>query len=324
MLKWEPMGLLKKDFRKDCIRRREVVFSAEGMRAVTEFFLTLSDLERGALLIGGLGLFLGWESWRPLQRFGGNRWGHMGLNLVFLGLSILIHLALAWVVVSASAWAVRHQFGLMQWVRLPGLVEVVVSLLLLELIAAWVPHWMMHRVPVLWRWHLVHHSDTRVDATTGLRTHPYDVLIRLASEAVAVLVIGVSLWMVVLYETLVTIATLFAHANVALPVWLNRSLNWLFVTPNFHRVHHHFEQPHTDNNYGLVFSVWDRLFRTCIEVRDPRVLEMGLDSHLRPDQHSRLKYLLVSPLQPAANEVEIRRDPGLTSHERDRGAVGSS
>ncbi len=272
------------------------------MHALSDFLTSLSDLQRGALLVGGLGFFLTLESWRPLRRFEGDRWRHLRLNSVFLGLSILIHLMLARVVVGVSAWTAKHELGLLPWMQLPAVVEMGLGLLLLELIAAWWPHWLMHRVAWLWRWHLVHHSDPLVDATTGIRTHPWDVVVRLGAEAFGVGILGAPLSLIVLYECLVTLSTLFAHANVAVPSWLDASLTWLFVTPNFHRVHHHAEQPLTDRNYGLVFSVWDRVFRTCVQVSHPAGLMMGLDSHRRPDQHSCLRHLLASPVPPTGDE----------------------
>jgi len=120
-------------------------------------------------------------------------------------------------------------------------------------------------VPVLWRFHVVHHSDTKVDATTGTRLHPGDFAVREVIALVALLVTGAPLAFYLVYRIITVFFTYMTHANVALPERLDRALSWIFVTPNMHKFHHHFERPWTDTNYGGILAVWDRLFGTFVE-----------------------------------------------------------
>ena len=121
---------------------------------------------------------------------------------------------------------------------------------------------MEHKIKVLWRFHLIHHTDAHVDTTTANRHHPGESVIRFVFTTLAVLVVGAPMWMVMLYQSMSVVLSQFNHANIGLPGWLDRGLSWFIVTPDMHHVHHHYIQPYTDSNYGNIFAFWDRLFGT--------------------------------------------------------------
>jgi sterol desaturase/sphingolipid hydroxylase (fatty acid hydroxylase superfamily) len=123
---------------------------------------------------------------------------------------------------------------------------------------------------------MVHHSDTHVDVTTGTRHHPGDWMIREAFALLAVIVTGAPLSFYFIFRFANVIFTYLTHANISLPLWLERSLAWVFITPNAHKFHHHYERPWTDSNYGNIFSLWDRLFGTYV-YGDVRKVQYGLD-----------------------------------------------
>jgi sterol desaturase/sphingolipid hydroxylase (fatty acid hydroxylase superfamily) len=97
-----------------------------------------------------------------------------------------------------------------------------------------------------------------------------------------------------IYQTILTIFVAFTHANISLPVWLDRGLSYVLVSPNMHKVHHHWKQPYTDSNYGAVFSVWDRLFNTYLEL-DKSKLRYGLDRYYSNDKDEDLASLMKKP-----------------------------
>ena len=140
---------------------------------------------------------------------------------------------------------------------------------------------------------IVHHADTHVDVTTGLRHHPVETLFRLSAQATAVAVGGIPIGVVFLYSLISIFFTQLTHANIRTPDSLDRILSWVFVTPKMHKVHHHESKPWTNTNYGNIFSIWDRLFGTFVDV-DSNKLVYGLDT-LDPQSGDRIGRMLSIP-----------------------------
>ena len=143
-------------------------------------------------------------------------------------------------------------------------------------------HTMMHRIPILWRLHLWHHTDQSVDVSTTFREHPGETFVRNIFLISCVLLCGASVEVLVLRQTIETASNIISHSSLRFPPRLARVLGSLFITPNLHHVHHHFQMPATNSNYGDVFSIWDRMFGTyiCMDREDVR---FGLDTHMRYD-----------------------------------------
>jgi sterol desaturase/sphingolipid hydroxylase (fatty acid hydroxylase superfamily) len=158
----------------------------------------------------------------------------------------------------------------------------------------------MHQQKILWRFHIIHHSDQKVDVTTGLRHHPGDSLLRGIFFLLLIFFSGAPMYSVMIYQTLVVIATAFTHANISLPVTVDRFLSWILISPNMHKVHHHWKQPYTDSNYGAVFSVWDRLFGT-FRFLDAKSIQYGIDRDYPKEKDEDLMSLLKSPFQKQTN-----------------------
>ena len=136
----------------------------------------------------------------------------------------------------------------------------------------------MHQIPWLWRFHLVHHTDTVMDVSTTLREHPGETLLRNGFLLIGVLACGASFEMLILRQTIQTFSNILSHTSLRLPANIARVLGWLFITPNLHHVHHHFQQPFTNTNYGDTFSIWDRLFGTFAQPSETNSTP-GLDTH---------------------------------------------
>jgi sterol desaturase/sphingolipid hydroxylase (fatty acid hydroxylase superfamily) len=150
----------------------------------------------------------------------------------------------------------------------------------------------------MWKFHLIHHTDTWVDTTTANRHHPVESIFRAVFTFLAVLISGAPVWMLFLYQFLSELFSQFNHANISFPKWLDNSLSWLIVSPNMHKIHHHYIQPLTDSNYGNIFSIWDRIFGTFTYVDESRSLKFGIDTHMKEEENDRLGKLLKIPFEP--------------------------
>ena len=138
---------------------------------------------------------------------------------------------------------------------------ILIDLLLLDCAIYWW-HRINHTIPFLWRFHQVHHLDEFLDTTSAVRFHFGEVILSALLRVVVIFLLGIDLVSVVVFETLLMVATLFHHSNISLPKKLEDALSLLIITPALHWVHHHALRRDTDSNYGTVLSVWDRLFRS--------------------------------------------------------------
>lgn len=243
---------------------------------IIQYFDTIPSLHRALILAGGITFFWLIEGVIPLFGFRYNKWKHASINIFFTITTIVINFAFALVIVKSSDWAVAHQFGLLQLVEMPVWVFMIAGLLLLDLIGAWFIHFIEHKFKWMWKFHMVHHADTHVDTTTANRHHPGESVFRAVFTTIGVLVCGAPMWLVMMYQSLSAVLSQFNHANIRLPLWLDKAISWLIVSPDMHKVHHHYVRPQTDSNYGNIFSIWDRLFGT-FNYTPVEQLRYGLD-----------------------------------------------
>jgi sterol desaturase/sphingolipid hydroxylase (fatty acid hydroxylase superfamily) len=244
-------------------------------------------------LLAVLALLEIWYPGRPAPRRR-ERWpanfGLTVLNVVVLSFQPISLLA-------AAYWAEVHHVGLLHLLALPAWL-VVVATLLLRAFISFATHWLMHKVPIFWRLHRVHHLDTELDVSSTVRFHPLEFLAGTLPGAPMVMAFGLSPWVLMVYEVLDAAVTIFSHANLCLPWRLERLLRYAVVTPDLHRVHHSSLQPETDSNFGAVFPVWDLVFGTFrVRAReDQGTMRLGLDE-VRDRRANGLLWLLVSPLR---------------------------
>jgi len=246
------------------------------MNEAINYLQHIPELHRTLLLAGGLTFFLLIESAVPMFSLKYNRWKHAGINLFFTLTTIIVNFAFAVLIVMTSDWCINHHFGLLQWIKMPFWISLIVALLLLDLIGAWLIHFIEHKIKWMWKFHMIHHADTHVDTTTANRHHPGESVFRAAFALIAVFVTGVPVWMLIVYQSLSVLLSQFNHANIKMPEWLDKILRLIIVTPNMHRVHHHFVRPETDSNFGNIFPFWDRLFGTY-HITPVEKLHYGLD-----------------------------------------------
>ncbi len=267
------------------------------MNEIISYFSTIPSSHRSLILVGGIVFFWLIENTFPLFHFNYKKWQHAGINFFLTFTTILINFTLAFLLLASSEWAIANNFGILQWLpSISSWLYALIGILLLDCIGAYLVHLIEHKVKLLWRFHLIHHTDTCIDTTSGNRHHPGESIIRFAFTTLGVLVIGTPMWIVFLYQTLSVVSTQFTHANIALPEKLDYFFSYLIVSPNMHKVHHHYKLPYTDSNYGNIFSIWDRLFGTFMYLKKEDIV-YGIDTHMKLEELNRLNNLLKIPFQ---------------------------
>ena len=246
------------------------------MEKFISFFEDLPTAYKLGWVLGCLIFVWMLESVVPLVRHDYKKVKHDGVNLVFFSFSALINVGMGILTVGVFVWIANNNIGLLNLVNLPVWVELLIAVAVLDFVAQYVVHYLLHRVKWMWKFHMIHHSDTHVDATTGTRHHPGDYLMREVFGLAAAIIMGIPVAYFAFYRIVTVFFTYITHANIMLPLWLDKVLSYVFITPNIHKFHHHFERPWTDTNFGNIFSLWDRMFGTFV-YDDPKKIKYGLD-----------------------------------------------
>ena len=213
------------------------------------------------LIFGGMSAL---ELWSPrLERaeFQGalksKRWiTNIGILIIS---SMILRIAFPAAAVGIAIWAHANHFGLFNLIAAHPLIAGVLCFIVLDF-AVWLEHVISHKWQWLWRIHRVHHSDTGFDVTTALRFHPLEIIVSILWKGAIVALLGAPVMAVLIFEIVLNGSAMFNHANVKLPLVLDRFLRFAIVTPDMHRIHHSQDISETNSNYGFNFSIWDRLF----------------------------------------------------------------
>ena len=268
------------------------------MESIVEYFKNIPSSHRSAILVGGIAFFWMLESAIPLVRFSYKKWRHAGINIFFTLTTIVINFTLAFLLLKTADWTVANNFGILQWLpEMPLWAYTIIGLLLLDLIGAYFVHWSEHKVKWMWRFHLIHHTDTTIDTTSANRHHPGESVFRFVFTTAGVLIVGTPMWLVFMYQSMSVLLSQFNHANIVLPKKLDNFLSWFIISPDMHKVHHHYVMPYTDSNYGNIFSFWDRLFGTFRTLSRDKII-YGVDTHMDSKENDQLGNLLKIPFQP--------------------------
>lgn len=219
------------------------------------------------------------------------------LGLVALD-TLFVRVALPAAVVAWALTVEQRAWGLFNLTALPAWLELMLAVALLDL-ALYLQHRAAHAVPMLWRLHRVHHSDLDFDVTTGVRFHPVEIFLSMLWKLAVITVLGASPVAAVVFEVLLSAASLWEHANLRLPETLERRLRRVIVTPDMHRIHHSVLRNERDSNYGFCLSCWDRWLRSYTPApRDGQAaMSIGLNG-FRELSKLNLWRLLWQPLQP--------------------------
>lgn len=249
-------------------------------------------------------LLLALESWLPAAAGRHQRLRHIARNLTLglLNVGVMALLAAPFLA-QVAGLAEAGRFGLLHLLNLSPMVALTGAILLFD---AWMYLWHRanHELGLLWRFHRVHHSDPEMDATTAVRFHIGEIMISSALRLAVILLLGITIYQLLVYEMLLMPVILFHHSNVRIPEWLDRRLRLVIVTPAIHRVHHSRLRAETDSNYSSIFSFWDRIAGTFRLRRDERPVNFGLDEY-DGEEWQRITGMLVTPFVSNVKRPEI-------------------
>jgi len=266
------------------------------MRLMTELAIRLTAFA---------GMFLAmalWEIFAPRRRLSLRRAARWPGNLAILVVDALaVRLLIPTAAVGVALIAAARGFGLFHLLGWPAWLAGVVGFVVLDLVI-YGQHVVFHRVPWLWRLHRMHHADLDIDLTTGVRFHPIEILISMAIKVAVVALFGVPAAAVVAFEVVLNATSMFNHSNAVLPLWLDRAVRLVVVTPDMHRVHHSVVRAETDSNFGFNLPWWDWLFRTyrAEPASGHDAMTIGLPIFRAPGE-LRLDRLLTQPFRTPAN-----------------------
>ncbi len=259
------------------------------------FFEYESSIRLGSFF-GIFALLAIWEIAYPkrkllkLKRF---RWfSNIGLIVIS---SILVRFILPTAAVGIALHVEQEQVGLLNHYNLPFILQFLFAFILMDL-AMYFQHVIFHALPIFWRFHRVHHSDLDCDITTGVRFHPFEMIISILFKFLIIVTIGAPVLAVVIFEIILNAAAMFTHSNIKISRAIDPIIRWFIVTPDMHRIHHSIKENESNSNFGFFISVWDRLFGTYIQ--DPEEghlnMQIGLQEFREPKWQN-LRWLIYLP-----------------------------
>jgi sterol desaturase/sphingolipid hydroxylase (fatty acid hydroxylase superfamily) len=219
--------------------------------------------------------------------------------------TLLLRIAFPTTAVGLALVAEARGFGLLNVIRLPDWLALLAAVLVLDL-AIYLQHVLFHAVPALWRLHRMHHADLEFDVTTGLRFHPIEIALSMLIKFAVVAAIGAPALSVLIFEVLLNATSMFNHANMRIPPWIDRALRWLVVTPDMHRVHHSIVARETNSNFGFNLPWWDRLFGTykAQPAAGHEEMTIGIEQ-FRDPRELRLDRMLAQPFRGDAGPYPL-------------------
>jgi sterol desaturase/sphingolipid hydroxylase (fatty acid hydroxylase superfamily) len=224
--------------------------------------MTPDVLIRLSVFAGVLGVMVLWEIFVPRRRLNTPKVRRWTANFSVVALdSLIVRLLFSAGAVGTALLAAERNWGVLNQVNWPLWLKMVLGIVALDFVL-YLQHVIFHAVPLFWRFHMMHHADLDCDVTTGLRFHPVEVVLSMVIKMLAVVVLGVPPVAVLLFEVLLNATSMFNHSNVWIPLAVDRTLRWIIVTPDMHRIHHSVRHQETNSNFGFNLAWWDRVLGT--------------------------------------------------------------
>ena len=239
-----------------------------------------------------------WEVLLPRRKsikiLDSRRINNLGIMFIY---TLLIRFTIPLLPVAAALYATEQSWGLFNLIGLPIVLAVPLAVVLLDLLI-YFQHRIFHAVPQFWKLHRMHHTDLEFDVTTGIRFHPIEIILSLLLKIVFVFLLGAPALAVLIFEIILSSASVFNHSNIKIPKKIDKLLRLVLVTPDMHRVHHSIYRQETDSNFGFSVPWWDKIFGTYTAQPKDGHLEMdiGIET-FRSEKDSRIDQLLVQPFK---------------------------
>ena len=273
----------------------------------------LDEKIRFALLFGGLFVMYAIEFAIPLVKTYRTSVLKTIPNIVMALLLVLVNFMFSSITLTVSNWVTANEIGFFPLIGLSNTFACFFfGIVFLDLWAAYLPHVLLHKIPIFWRFHAVHHSDKMVDVTTSFRQHPFETVFRISFHITGMIILGIPLAVLLTYLIVSAIHAQIEHANIHINKKWDRFLQYIIVTPNMHKVHHSKYEKETDSNYSNILSIWDRLFGTFIKKNDYTTIEYGLE-YLEDNDSSVREMLIDIPRLTKENQLKRKRIKMLTT-----------
>ena len=268
------------------------------MNDIFYFFEHINSQTRFFFLVSGLSLFWLLELNIPFSNRPYRRIDHAKVNITFTLITLILNFLVLFGILKAVDFVSANNFGLLKIMVIPLWMYILIGLVLMDLIGAWLIHWLQHNIKWMWKFHIIHHSDQNVDVTSGLRHHPVENIFRLSFTILAILITGANFGLVMIYQTVSAFFAHFSHANIKMPYRIESLVSYIFITPSFHRIHHHYTLPTQTAiteiyfQFGIIFLEQKKDFEISKKIR------FGIDTHMDQKEVSNLINLLAIPFQP--------------------------
>lgn len=249
-----------------------------------------------------------WEISSPKRKLLQLRYFRWFCNIGLITISsILVRFIIPTAAVGIALHVEQEQLGFLNLYELPFIVKFILAFVLMDL-AIYFQHVMFHALPLFWRFHRVHHSDLDCDITTGLRFHPFEMIISIIFKFLIITSIGAPVLAVVFFEIILNAASMFTHSNIKIPSVIESMVRWFIVTPDMHRIHHSIKENETNSNFGFFISIWDRLLGTYIHEPDQGHVNMKIGLRkFREPKWQNLRWLLYLPFVDKISGYSINK-----------------
>ena len=267
------------------------------------------------ILIGLMVLFYSMEHLLPVEFKFNRRPQHLAHSVVLGVIFVIISFFWAIVTVFSIDWFNKNGIGLFHLLTVPAWLKLVLSVMMFDLVTYWF-HRTAHRLPLVWRFHRVHHADTSMDASSNFRGHPIELIFWFGpSNIVAAAIFGLSNLSLGVYFLIATPLFFLEHTNIKFPTWIDKTIGLVFTTPNMHKVHHEQDQFYTDSNYADIFILWDRIFGT-FKYKPPSQITFGL-KEFDEEKKQTFWYLLKSPFinMDRVSSAELKKPKLINTQE---------
>lgn len=241
-------------------------------------------LIRVSAFLAVLVLMASWEVLAPRRRLTTPKVRRWVTNLSVVALdAVIVRLLFATGAVGAASLAAERNWGILNQLSSPIWFEMVLAIVALDFVL-YLQHVMFHSIPLLWRFHMMHHADLDCDVTTGLRFHPVEVALSMVIKLATVAIVGASPAAVVSFEVLLNVTSMFNRSNVQIPTTIDRFLRWIVVTPDMHRIHNSINPLETNRDFGFNLPWWDRVLGTYLAqpAQGHKAMTLGLEQFRDP------------------------------------------
>jgi len=276
---------------------------------MADFLYQYEYITRLSVFIGIFLLMALWEiivPYRKLDESRKSRWFN-NIAMIITG-SLLLRFVFPAAAIGIAVVTENNQWGILNYNQLSDSARFILAIVLLDL-SVYFQHVMFHTLPLFWRFHCVHHTDHALDVTTGLRFHPFELLISMLVKFVTITALGAPVLAVVVFEVILNAMSMFTHSNININKKAERIIRWVFVTPDMHRVHHSIVENETNSNFGFNLSIWDRIFGTYLKepAGGSENVIFGLSQFSSDLKWRSFRWLLYMPFVTVINSYAINR-----------------